>query len=1326
MQLLVQRSANTTCAPIQPHKLFLWSGAEGIALSNTWGLSDAELQDPDTIWDKFAESQPQENFRIHRLEFQKLSQNDDESVDDFVTRCKAKVVKCKFATQVIRDDRLVEQIIAGIKYTEVQRKLLQKDDTLTLKQAYDICRTHEASVTHMQKMSTLQSHTNVDAVSRNHKFGPKPCGNCGTKHAPRQCPAYHSTCDACGKMSHWQKYCRSKTQTNRNMHNSQRGRGYQRNQNARPTRRNRSHTPRRHHDVVTSYDSDTDTELNDNIDNLNFESIQFSSIDGDERTEVFTHLEIKHKGQSATLKVKVDTGAQGNSLPLRIFRRMHPELLDSSGYPKKGSTTPKHTVLIAYNGSVIKQYGSITIPCKHDTSTWHNEEFFITDTNGPAIIGLTGSKRLQLITLHCHVTETKAGTQKAKINNLKDLKQEYADLFEGIGNFPETLHITLKDNAQPVIQPPRKYPIQLVPEINSELQKMEKLGVITKVNGPTDWVNSLAFSRKSNGKLRICLDPKELNKNIKRTYHKTPTIEELTNKFSGAKFFSKLDARHGYWSVKLDDESSKLTTFNSPKGRYRFTRLPFGLNVSQDVFQKHMDDILDQCPGTTGITDDVVVYGKTEEEHDRNLQHLMEVARKTGLIFNEEKCFIKQRQIKFFGTLFGADGAQPDPDKTEEIRNLPAPKNVTELQQFLGMIQYMSPFIPKLAEHTAPLRALTKKDTKWEWNSSHQAAFNKVKDMICNDTSLAYFDVNAPTTIQVDASRHGLGAALTQNGKAIAFASKALTETEQRYANIERELLAVVFGCERFHTYVYGKNFNVESDHKPLEQIQKKSLDKTPPRLQRMMLRLQRYDMTISYRPGKEMLLADALSRINPTLGPEIDLDKSVFAVQFSTNRLQQLKEETQKDNTLTSLKDVIVNGWPENAKDLPKNLRPYWSMKDQLTTENDLILQGERIIIPNTMKSYILHTIHTGHLGIEKCRLRANTCVYWHGMSRDIETFVKQCITCRTHQNSQPREPLHQHDIPEHPWQTLGTDIMMFDGHDYIIVTDYYSKMPFVHKMTKSGQTTSAHIITYMKQLFGEHGIPEKLISDNGKPYTSHEFKQFTTEWGIQHITSSPRYPQSNGMAERNVQTIKNIMRKSKETHTDINLALLAFRTTPIDNSLPSPAEILYSRKVRTNLPSIMKNHSPHKHHVKTQLQKRQNSQKHYYDKHAHELNKLHPGQPVMMQKEEKGKWTPATVINNTDEPRSYIVQTPNNQTYRRNRRHLIDLQNRTHTKTVRWNDHNIPTTVSQKDAIRGKEDTLNKTPQCLSQADQQADVHVQHRPHRTIRKPDRLIESM
>ncbi|KAK7113437.1 hypothetical protein V1264_012727 [Littorina saxatilis] len=168
-----------------------------------------------------------------------------------------------------------------------------------------------------------------------------------------------------------------------------------------------------------------------------------------------------------------------------------------------------------------------------------------------------------------------------------------------------------------------------------------------------------------------------------------------------------------------------------------------------------MDQILSKCPGTLGITDDVVVYGKDEDEHDRNLRQLMEVAKKMGLVFNDDKCYIKRKQVKLFGMIYDADGVHPDPEKTTEIKNLPSPKNLTELQQFLGMVQYMSSFIPRLADHTAALRALTKKDVQWDWNSSHQKAFQKVKDMICEDTALTYFDITKPAAIQVDASQQG-------------------------------------------------------------------------------------------------------------------------------------------------------------------------------------------------------------------------------------------------------------------------------------------------------------------------------------------------------------------------------------------------------------------------------------------------------------------------------------------------------------------------------------------------------------------------------------------
>ena len=206
---------------------------------------------------------------------------------------------------------------------------------------------------------------------------------------------------------------------------------------------------------------------------------------------------------------------------------------------------------------------------------------------------------------------------------------------------------------------------------------MVDLGVIAKVTEPTDWVSSLVYSRKSNGRLRVCLDPKDLNKAIKRPHYRTPTLDEITHILAGASMFSKLDARHGYWSVKLDDESSILNTFNSPFGRYCFKRLPFSLNLSQDVFQERMDNILEMSPGTISIADDVGVFGRDAAEHDANLHHLMKTVQRHGLVFNDAKCEIKRTTIRFFGLVFDADGVHPDPEWIEDIRRMKKPENAT-------------------------------------------------------------------------------------------------------------------------------------------------------------------------------------------------------------------------------------------------------------------------------------------------------------------------------------------------------------------------------------------------------------------------------------------------------------------------------------------------------------------------------------------------------------------------------------------------------------------------------------------------------------------------
>ena len=810
--------------------------------------------------------------------------------------------------------------------------------------------------------------------------------------------------------------------------------------------------------------------------------MEFNSVtNNDGRDEVFATLDISLRNgareRDATLKVKVDTGAQGNILPARTFKRMFPELLDESGVPSKQHLRHRPTILTAYNGAAMTHHGTIVIPCSYGERQC-DTEFYVVETPGPVILGLPTSRDLNLVTLNCAVTKG------VTINSTDDLKRAYPDRFQGIGNFEGHFHITTDPDATPVVYAPRRCPIALKDEIEREIETMEEMGVISRVSKPTDWVSSLVYSRKSSGRLRICLDPKDLNRANKRPHYHNRTLEEITHKLAGATVLSKLDARHGYWSVSLDEESSMKTTFNSPFGRYRFLRLPFGLNSSQDVFQERMDLILEQCPGTISIADDVGVFGRTEEEHNANLHQLMQATQKHGLVFNGNKCKIDTSQLHFFGLVFDANGVHPDPARMDDFCRMTKPANADELREFLGIATYMSPFIPKLSANTATLRDLIKKVAVFAWNSSHDKAFESTKKLICHEVTLAYFKLGADTVIQVDASGRDMGAVLMQAGKPIAFASKSLSDCETRYANIEREMLAVVFGCERFDTYVYGTRFSVESDHEPLEMIILKNLAAAPQILQRMLLRTQPYDVQIRYRPGKEMALADTLSRQPCPDNKTIELDVQISYAQFSTRKLDDLRRETRNDSELQNLLKVIVDGWPDRQRDVHPQLRSFWAYRDELVADDGIVLKGNRIVMPESLHSETLAKLHEAHQGIEKMRLRARSCVFWNGINRDIEVVVRKCATCQEVQRAQPREPLMPHETPSRAWQIVGTDLFVINRETYLLVPDYYSKFPFVYVIPSP--VTSTAVITKMKSLFAEQGVPQRVISDNGGHFSS------------------------------------------------------------------------------------------------------------------------------------------------------------------------------------------------------------------------------------------------
>ena len=257
--------------------------------------------------------------------------------------------------------------------------------------------------------------------------------------------------------------------------------------------------------------------------------------------------------------------------------------------------------------------------------------------------------------------------------------------------------------------------------------------------------------------------------------------------------------------MKLDDESKLLTTFSTPYGRYCFRRLPFGLISAQDVFQKKVDQTFKDLPSVIAIADDIVVFGKTEAEHDKHLEDVMKRTQQVGLCLNPDKCVMKSDRIKFFGNYLSSNEQEAGTDKIAAIVDMSPPTDALELLTFLGMANYLSRYTANLATKTAVLRDLTKKESVFVWGPEHQKAFDSVKETIATAATLAYFDSSKPVIIQTDASKRGIGATLLQDGRPVAYASKSLTETESNYCNIEREMLAIVFGLERFHHYAHGR-----------------------------------------------------------------------------------------------------------------------------------------------------------------------------------------------------------------------------------------------------------------------------------------------------------------------------------------------------------------------------------------------------------------------------------------------------------------------------------------------------------------------------------------
>lgn len=1182
------------------------AGEEAIDLYNTFGLpptASAKLED---VYSKFEDHcNPRKNLTVERFHFNRIQQKDNETFDQFVASLRQQAKWCEFGE--LRDGLITDRIVIGVRDESLRERLLRRAD-LNIDAAIEMGRAAELVQKRTAELRAASGGASaVDRVTRSrpatdHKRASGPsCNHCGYRHGDRTCPAQGKRCRKCDGLNHFASCCK-------------------------PGSRSTSSRP------VHAVDEEQSSDGED----LQFDSIQIDSC-GVESDWMQT---LRVEGKRVTFKL--DTGAQANILRLCDIRR------DA----QLKSTT---AVLKDYNDQRISVMGVCNLNVKSKGRVHRLKFFVISDRNRQPILGRAACERLGLVQ-RVHAVQSDSSAEK--------IFTDYKDLFTGLGCLPGQHAIDIDESVPPTASACRKVPFALREPLKCELKRMEQLGVIARVDKPTPWVSAIVIVKKKSGKLRVCIDPRPLNKAIKRQHFKLPTREEMIAQLKGAKHFSKLDAAQGFWQLELDDASSHLCTFITPFGRYRYKRLPFGISSAPEVYHKTVSQIFDGLEGVSTFADDIIVWGCTEEEHEKNLRAVLDRLQKKNLKLNKDKCELFATELTFIGDRVSADGVKIDPEKVKVVQEMEPPTNKKELQQFLGMINYLIKWIPDCATKTAPLRQLLLDRNAWVWESHQQEAFERLKADLTSAPVLQYYDPSLPVKISADASSFGLGFVLLQlkdeDWRPVAYGSRSLTDTEKNWAQIERELLAVTVGCEHFHQYLYGRRFLAETDHRPLLGVDKKPLSDCTLRLQRLRLRLQKYDFDLMYTPGKFMYVADALSRCTTsdskcrTVEEDIDLHVALVmeCLPMTDSRLEELHQACQSDREVRLLIHHIINGWPTYRSDCEPSLQAYWGIRHELSTANGLVFRGTRVIVPKDLRPQFLTKIHEGHMGIEKCRRRARQAVYWPNMNADVEVMVKSCNECLKYSASQPREPLKPHDVPTRPFQKVGIDLCTLNSKNYLVIVDYFSCYPEVFLMTC---TTARSVIKVLKQTFARFGIPSILCSDNGPQFVNAEMECFARDWGFCHVTSSPYNPKSNGMAESAVKVIKQLLKKCNESNQDLYKGLLAYRNTPLTASTKSPAQLLMGRRLSEPLflhPSTLTDEDNDA-DVSAKLEDRE-SQQAVYNQHTQPLPELPIGSRVRVQDHASKDWATRAQVTDQVGPRSYEVTTSDGAHLRRNRQQL------------------------------------------------------------------------
>lgn len=818
-------------------------------------------------------------------------------------------------------------------------------------------------------------------------------------------------------------------------------------------------------------------------------------------------------------------------------------------------------------------------------------------------------------------------------------------------------HIDTAD-AQPVRIPPRRIPLAKMKQAEDEIKAMAEKGIIEPCNGPWSFPVVLIPKPKDNS-IRFCIDYRRLNDLSIKDSHALPRIDDTLDALAGAKMFSVVDLRSGYWNVPIAEKDKPKTAFSIPgSGLWQFNRMSFGLCNAPATFVRLMERVLRGLNWKICVVylDDIIVYSKSFQGQIDNLSQVFDCLQKAKLKMNPKKCDLFKDKVVFLGHVISSEGTTTDPAKIESVINWPTPKTVKHVRSFIGLCSYYRRYVKNFADIARPLHKLTEKDVKFEWTETCQNSFDTMKKALTSCPVLGYPTSDDKFVIDCDASNDGMGAVLSQiqNGveKVICYFSKAFTRQERRYCVTRRELLAVVASIRHFHHYLYGQKFLVRSDHASLKWLFK---FKNPEgQIARWLETLAAYDFTIEHRAGRLHSNADSLSRrpccesgcrycsraedryehlCSPTVNvsDSVEVKSSSKSVetpvesvsydnsnprvcvltrsQAKADKLSSGPEQTTKSKSdLHSGNDISlcdaqrrdpiigkVYNWTVEGKrpewqDISHEcleLKHYWSRFESLHIRNDILVYkwenntGKvvrwQILLPHDLRSEVLSMLHntptSAHLGVKKTIAKAKTRYFWYGMRRDIESWIQKCDECASRKapNKRFRAPLKLYSVGI-PMERLAIDVAgplvkSSKGNRYILViSDYFTKWTQAFALKDQEATTVANVL--VNEVVALFGVPKILHSDKGSNFESKVFTEMCKILGIDKTRTTTRRPQSDGMVERNIKTIKEMLtvfvNKSKRNWDHyLPLLMMAYRSAVHESTGVSPCSMMLGREI-------------------------------------------------------------------------------------------------------------------------------------------------------------------